>query len=45
MCNNMGRLLCGVSCVCCDRFSLVDLVREENEEAAGPEPCCMEMQT
>ena len=43
--DNTGRLLCGVGGVRCDWSSLVGMVREENEEAAGREPLCMEVQS
>lgn len=45
LCDNTGRLLRGVSGVCCDRSGLVGVLREENEAAAGTEPSCMEVQS
>lgn len=45
MCDYPGRLLRGVSSVCCDWFSLVGVVREEDEAAAGAEPHFMEVQS
>lgn len=45
MCDYIGRLLRGVGGVCCDWLNLVGVVRAENEEAAGSEPLCMEVQS
>lgn len=45
LCDDTGRLLRGVCGLCCDGFSLVGVVREENEASAGAEPGCMEVQS
>lgn len=45
LCDDAGRLLRGVCGLRCDWFSLVGVVREENEAAAGTEPSCMEVQS
>lgn len=45
LCDDTGRLLCGVHGVRADWPILVGLVGEENEAAAGAESCCMEVQS
>lgn len=44
MCDDIGRLLCGVCGVCPDRCVLVDLLRKENEAVAGRKSLCVALQ-
>lgn len=45
MCDNIGRLLCGVCGVCPDRCLLVDLLRKENEAVARRKSLCVALQS